>query len=132
MKKKHFPGILTIKEKRRFVETLLILAGLMGAIYNSLSTINLFVLFGVLSIIYIIWISIVKKKIKKRKFNSFEKIINWIFSASVGASFSGLIASMGLIGSISTNGSINIMFAGWIFVYVVLSILLTLVLGLRD
>jgi hypothetical protein len=128
--KRRLPEIFTLTEKRNFVEILLVVSGIMAA-FNRAS-INIFVMFTILAIIYIIWISLVKKRIGKRKFNPIEKFLNWLFSAFVGALFSALIASIGFLGSISSRGSIYEMLGGWLIIYIMLSVLLILVLGLRN
>jgi len=127
--------VFKISEKRTFIETLLIITGIMtGFDSNSIKTL-FFVLFALSSISYIIWISIIENRIKNRKFTTKESIINWSLSLFIGLFFSALILFVGLKANLEGTKTINDLLTvvgGWIVVYFMLGFLLILVLGLRD
>jgi len=93
---------------------------------------SIFVTFAASSISYIIWLSVLKKRIKKRKFTKIEYIINWVISGLTGSFFSALLFFVGVqanIVGIKTIEDVYTILGGWLIVYFMLGILLTIVLG---
>ncbi len=118
-----FPEILDYKEKRAFIETLLIVAGILTAFNQDIvSTFPILIFFIVASLLYIVRISIMDKKIpsKIKKHNS-------LLSAMVAAGFSGLMIVIGA----PVFGSYVFLFIGPILaivLYATLAYLLYLIL----
>ena len=135
MKRFKLQEVFTIPEKRTFIETLLIIAGIMTGLNPSPLTLNIFVVFASSSISYIIVISIIKKRVKDRKFTRVEFYMNWIISIICGIFFSALVLVIGLQANImgaKTFNDILTIFGGWITIYFMLGFLLILVLGLIN
>ncbi len=127
--------VFTISEKRTFVETLLIIAGVMTGFNPSPLKTTFFVTFALSSIYYIIWISKIKHQIKNKRFTSGQSFNNWIISFSVGIFFSALVIIVGIPAGLSsiTSGELSkITIVIWVLLYFLLTVLLTLVLGLRN
>ena len=126
--------VFNLSEKRTFVETLLIVAGVLTG-FNPLPIKTLiFVNFAVLSIVYIIWISIIKN-IKEKNFSRIQYVINWVISGFLGVFFSALVFLIGLqanLENIKNVADIYSIMGGWTIFYMLLGIILTIVLGLRQ
>ena len=93
------PEIFNYSEKKKFTQTLLIVAGLLTAFnVNSTNIISLFMLFIVACLCLIIWISIIEKTDDKTKEEDYRRnlIIRAFLSSSVSFSFSGIVVLVGL------------------------------------
>ena len=126
--------VLDIPEKRTFIETLLVIAGIMTGFDSSPFKTTLFVIFAISTISYIVWISPFKNK-KNKQFTKWQSSINWAFSLSVGIFFSAIIFFVGMragLTEVTKNEFSTIIIVGWIILYILLTVLLTLVLGFVD
>ena len=124
--------VLKVEEKRAFVETLLIISGILVAFNSTPLKINIFVILAIGSIAFIIWISILQKKYKNKKFTIGPLIVNWVLASYVGLFFSSLIYLVAMEAGLSSGGNIWTLLGGWTIAYFMLWVLLMVVLGLSD
>jgi hypothetical protein len=125
----------TLGEKRTFIETLLVIAGVMTGFNPSAAKTNIFVVFAITALAFIIMISSIKKKIKNKKLTRYQYIGNWTLSSFVGFSFSALVLLVGITAGLTGNQTIIerlTLLGGWICIYAILGILLVYVLGTRE
>lgn len=87
-----FPEVLNHKEKREFIETLLVIAGIFTALNQSVVlTFPVLLLFIVASLVYIIRNSIAEKSPPGKMVKH-----NFLLSISVASGFSGVLLTIGV------------------------------------
>jgi MFS family permease len=131
-KKKKLFEVFDLSEKRAFVETLLVVSGIMTGFNSSPLKTSIFVTFASSSISYIIWISVLKKRLTYRKFTNTASIFNWMLSGLTGATFSALVFLVGIQANmvgIKTIWDVYTILGGWLTVYFMLGVLLLYVLA---
>jgi hypothetical protein len=127
--------VFDYSEKQHFVEILLIISGIMAGFNPSAIKTSIFVTFASSAIAYIIWLSIVKKIVAKRKFSGLTSFSNIILSAFVSSSFSGLTFIVGIqanLEGIKTLGDLYGILGMWLIFYFMLGVLLIYVLCALD
>lgn len=124
--------VFTLDEKRTFIETLLVITGIMTAFDASAFKTLIFVTFAVGCLGFIIWISIQKNRVGNRPFTRHHLLANWILAAFISILFSALVLLVGLTSSLANVKSVSDVFTAigiWSILYFMLWILLTYVLG---
>lgn len=123
--------IFTYDEKRNFIQTLLIIGGLLAAFNYTLNNTTIFVIFIISSLMYLIFISINERKSSKlkNKGRKFFEVYYTLLPCSVGFSFSGLIAII-TIPDLLKTGLIGIIFL--FALYAMLGFILSFVLSIKK
>ena len=127
--------ILSWEEKQRFVEILLIIAGIMAAFNANFLLINYFVTFTIFSILYIILVVIAKKKSAIPGFTGFTvyfNIANWFVSIGTAFFFTSILFYLGFLSAYNTTENKNIALYGWLVIYFGLGFVILAVLALKD
>ena len=123
-------NIFSYEEKRKFIQTLLIISGILIAFNVSENNISIFVLFLIATLLYIIFLSIIEKQesiiIPKNKI--FMNRLFCVFAAIVGFCFSAIIFIVGFIGSLNQGISFGLSVILWFLVYGLLGTLVSIVL----
>jgi hypothetical protein len=105
---KGFEG-LNFEEKKKFVETLLIAGSIVGALRFIPYMIPFFILFIVVSLVMLIWISMLEQMNSDERLLNSTKIRNTLFSAVLAFSFSSIITVTSIqgISVVDSNNNIN-------------------------
>lgn len=129
--RRKLPEILNYKEKKKFIQTLLIIAGLITVFNTEAKYIfSIFTLFIVSSLGFIIWISIMEKSSKERKQENknYIQFVRGFISSTLSYSFAAIIAVVGI--RELTGSFIAVLFGGFLLLglYIVLGSFLNYVL----
>ena len=131
MSKSKLKQVFTYEDKKKFIQTLLIIAGVLTALNANPTNATIFVYFVIASVIYIIAISVIEKTDTKvlHKHERYTKITIAFASYSIGFCFSGIIFLVGFINSINQGVSVTIAIILWLVAYGILGGLLGFVLA---
>jgi len=112
MSRKSFEG-LSFEEKKKFVDTLLIAGSILGALRFIPLMIPFFILFIVVSLVMLIWVSMLEQMNLEERLQNSTKIKNVLFSAILAFSFSSIIAVMSIQGISVVDANKNIDYVGF-------------------
>lgn len=126
---KKIPELLNYDEKKRFIQILILVGGLLTALNRfGLNLIPLFTLFIISSLTYLIWISVIQKTKKKPITDKYTIYFTEFLSGTTSYSFAGILAMIGIQGMNATGliGLIGVF--GLIALYIILGSFLMMVI----
>lgn len=114
---KNFEGF-SFEEKKKFVETLLIAGSIVGALRFIPYMIPFFILFIFVSLVMLVWLSILEQMSSEERLLNSTKNKNILFSAVLAFSFSSIIAVTITQGITIVDAKKNIDFVSLVIVVV--------------